>query len=138
MGEIETAVHEPKSKLARPRLTSLDGLRGLVALDVLIHRALLTLASPYYAGTASLGRPAWFATCTPLHILWAGTEAVYLFFVLSGIGLTIPLLRIDNFSWAAYFPKLIVRLYIPVLAAVRLGALTVVAVPRVNALELGP
>ncbi|WP_368259248.1 acyltransferase family protein, partial [Blautia wexlerae] len=75
----------------RFRLRSLDGLRGLAAVIVLVHHALLVipaLAAPYYGQTVQPGLP-WLLVHTPLHLLWAGTEAVYLFFILSGLVLTL-------------------------------------------------
>ncbi|MBX0300973.1 acyltransferase [Cryobacterium sp. 1639] len=131
----------------RPRASgrnhALDGMRGVAAVVVLLHHALLTvpmLSAVYYGQgspmtTWSLG---WFMTHTPLHIVWAGTEAVYLFFILSGLVLTLPVLKSNNFSWRAYYPRRLVRLYVPVLAAVAFGALTIVLVSRSNGTELGP
>lgn len=73
------------------RLTSLDGLRGLAALVVLAHHALLTMSgfsSVYWAEPF----PSWVTpfAYTPLHALWAGQEAVLVFFVLSGAVLMVP------------------------------------------------
>jgi peptidoglycan/LPS O-acetylase OafA/YrhL len=121
---------------ARPgRLPALDGLRGVAALVVLVHHSLLTipaLALAYYpeAGTVAPGTPAWIVTNTPLHVLWAGTEAVYLFFLLSGFVLTLPLLRAHRFPWRTYYPRRIVRLYGPVVCAILLGALLLLVVHR--------
>ena len=124
------------------RLTSLDGLRGVAALVVVLHHALLTvptLASAYYPSTGDVtgGSAYWLLTYTPLHLVWAGTEAVCLFFVLSGIVLTLPVVRTGSFSWSAYYPKRMIRLYGPVLAAVLFGLLLVTAVDRYNADALG-
>ena len=57
---------------------------------------------------------------TPLHLFWAGTEAVYLFFVLSGLVLAFSL-RSSSFHWSSYFPSRFARLYLPVFGAVLLG-----------------
>lgn len=57
-----------------------------------------------------------------------------LFFVLSGVVLTLPALR-PGFSWLAYYPRRVIRLYLPVFAAVALTALLVAAVPRVGSSE---
>ena len=109
------------------RVTSLDGLRGLAAVVVLVHHALLTapvLASAYYGGSVSDASDpvSWALTYTPLHLIWAGTEAVYLFFVLSGVVLTFPVLRSRSFSWLAYYPSRLLRLYGPIVFAVLLGS----------------
>ena len=115
------------------RYASLDGLRGLAALVVLVHHSLLVIpafAAPYYSGEPS-GDSAvvWWLVNSPLHILWAGTEAVYLFFVLSGVVLAIAA-RSTRFSWSAYFPSRLVRLYLPVAAATLFAAITIALVPR--------
>jgi peptidoglycan/LPS O-acetylase OafA/YrhL len=73
----------------------------------------------------------WLFAYTPLHLAWAGSEAVLLFFVLSGIVLTLPALR-SGFSWVGYYPRRVVRLYFPVAAAVGLTALLTFLVPRVS------
>lgn len=112
------------------RLHALDGLRGVAAVIVLVHHSLLTvpaLAAPYYSihvdGFAAI------LAYTPLHLLWAGTEAVYLFFVLSGLVLALSV-GSPRFSWAAYFPSRLVRLYLPVIAAVAFAAVVFAVFPR--------
>ena len=70
---------------------------------------------------------------TPLHLLWAGTEAVYVFFVLSGLVLARSVIRGHPFDWRAYFPSRLARLYLPVLGAVGFAALTILIVPRAGA-----
>lgn len=117
------------------RLRSLDGLRGVAALVVLVHHCLLTvpaLAEPYYQNskTTDGGAPAQAVTYSPLHVFWAGTEAVYVFFVLSGLVLALPVLSYERFSWVRYYPQRLARLYLPVIAAVLFGILTVLLVAR--------
>ena len=119
------------------RLRALDGLRGVAAVVVLLHHAFLTvpvLARPYYV-TEAAARDSplvWALIHTPLHLAWAGTEAVYIFFVLSGLVLALPVLRSASFSWLEYFPRRAARLYLPVAAAVLWGLLLVWRVPRDN------
>ena len=68
------------------RYPQLDSLRGLAALTVVFEHCLridpwlLQGISPWLE---------WAAQSTPLHILWAGGNAVLLFFVLSGLVLTL-------------------------------------------------
>jgi peptidoglycan/LPS O-acetylase OafA/YrhL len=114
------------------RVTSLDGLRGIAALAVLLTHAMLTVPSvaAAYDNGANFGSWDWALTYSPLHIFWAGNEAVYLFFVLSGIVLTIPILKRRSFSWASYYPKRLVRLYLPVWGAIAFGVLVVLFFPR--------
>jgi peptidoglycan/LPS O-acetylase OafA/YrhL len=118
------------------RLHSLDGLRGAAAVVVLIHHALLMvpeLAANYYGENSGrdYGTLTWWATYTPLHLLWEGTAAVYVFFILSGMVLSLPVIGSSKFSWRAYFPQRILRLYLPVWGAVAFAILTIFIFPRV-------
>ena len=90
-------LEEPPNK-TKSRMHSLDGLRGVAALVVVVHHLLLTL--PWFAdrvGLGQLGTKGQFTFSwhnlfeyTPLHILYGGTEAVVIFFVLSGFVLINP------------------------------------------------
>ncbi len=74
------------------RYRSLDGLRGVAALVVVVHHCLLTsivLAATYRGGTTSGWGLSELLTRTPLHLLWDGTGMVLVFFVLSGFVLTL-------------------------------------------------
>ncbi|MWB97962.1 acyltransferase family protein [Agromyces seonyuensis] len=116
---------------ASSRFAGLDGLRGVAALVVAVHHALLTVpafAAPYY-GRPVEGRLVELITLTPVHLLWAGTEAVYLFFVLSGFVLA-KSAQSPRFDWFRYVPSRLVRLYLPVAAAVVFAAVTIALVPR--------
>jgi peptidoglycan/LPS O-acetylase OafA/YrhL len=133
-----SAASPPESPVKR--LRALDGLRGLAALVVVFHHSLLSfpeLAKPYFSESAVHPRWsfAWWMVETPLHALWEGDAAVYVFFILSGIVLTLPALKMHNFSWTAYYPQRLLRLYLPVWAAVALAALTFLVVPRVGSVE---
>ncbi|MGN6610892.1 MAG: acyltransferase family protein [Angustibacter sp.] len=128
---------------SRRRLPALDGLRGVAAFVVLVHHALLTvpvLAAPYYSGRPPAGeqRLAWMLVSTPVHLVWAGTEAVFVFFVLSGLVLTLPVGRaVGSYGWRAYYPRRLVRLYVPVVAAVVLGSLLPLVVTRDGGAAMG-
>src|SRR3954470_23660048 len=104
------------------RLPSLDGLRGLAALVVVVHHCALTvpaLAAQMFGPDNS--SPAWWLAWTPAYLLWAGREAVLVFFVLSGFVLSLPRLSGGKSGrWASYYRKRMVRLYVPVVAAVAL------------------
>lgn len=116
------------------RLQALDGLRGLAAVVVLIHHAMLTIpvfALPYLSDQRVPGGATWVLTHTPLHLLWDGHAAVYIFFVLSGLVLTLPVIeRGREFSWDAYYPQRLLRLYLPVWVAVLLAIGFLTLVPR--------
>ncbi|MCY0905469.1 acyltransferase family protein [Arthrobacter sp. H14-L1] len=113
------------------RSYSLDGLRGVASLVVVLHHSLLVLpqfANAHFGGVvpASLG---WFVY-SPIHAVWAGSEAVYVFFILSGLVLALPVIRGSGFEWRAYYPSRLLRLYLPVYAALGLAVLAAVLLPR--------
>ncbi|MEJ3659246.1 acyltransferase [Actinomycetes bacterium KLBMP 9759] len=116
------------------RLASLDGLRGVAATVVLLHHILLS--QPVFAGpygdpsAAQVGTALWWLTYTPLHLIWAGTEAVFVFFVLSGMVLTLAAAP-GRFSVWSYYPSRIIRLYVPVWVAVAFAAALATVVPPV-------
>ena len=117
----------------RARVYSLDGLRGVAAVVVFVHHAFLTqpaLAEAYRAHPGHLGTVSWLFTHTPLHLLWAGTEAVFVFFVLSGLVLALPASDGGRIDLAAYYPRRLLRLYLPVWAAVVLALGWAAAFPR--------
>lgn len=115
----------------RARDHALDGLRGVAALVVVVHHSLLVtqLFSGPTAGERADPSIAWFVY-SPLHIVWAGGEAVFLFFILSGLVLTLPALRGTRFDWASYYPSRLIRIYLPIWAAVALAAVIVAVFPR--------
>ncbi|WP_291049940.1 acyltransferase [Herbiconiux sp.] len=112
------------------RLPSLDGLRGLAALTVVLgHARLILLADP------ALALPG-------LHQLsegvgTVGNKAVWLFFVLSGLVLTRFATGRPGFDYGAYLLSRLARLYIPVWAALAFTALSILIVPRAANLGLG-
>ena len=128
------------------RLIELDGLRGLAAVIVVIHHCLLTV--PAFArigawpGVVPEEPAARILTQTPLHLLWAGHEAVLVFFVLSGTALVYPVARRHaqrrRFDWIDYVPRRIVRLWLPAAASTALAVALMVLVPRSTAASLGP
>jgi peptidoglycan/LPS O-acetylase OafA/YrhL len=116
---------EPSRTGHRTRVRSLDGLRGVAALVVVVHHVLLVsspaLANPYRSDAAPrppTGSLDWWLSDTPLHIVWAGPEAVIIFFALSGFVLAIPAVRRGG-GWLdrSYYPRRLLRLYLPVWGA---------------------
>lgn len=112
------------------RIRSLDGLRGVAAVVVLVHHSLVSIAplgAVYFGGSAPRGFE-WLVH-SPLHLVWAGPEAVYVFFVLSGLVLTLPALR-RRYDWRSYYPSRLIRLYLPVIGAVLFAVAWALIVPR--------
>ena len=112
---------------------ALDGLRGVAALVVLAGHVLVSsvpaLANGFLSvGTSDVAAVSWALLYTPLHVVWAGAEAVTVFFVLSGYVLTLPVARGRRFRPAAYYPHRVLRLYVPVWGALCIAALAHFAV----------
>jgi peptidoglycan/LPS O-acetylase OafA/YrhL len=118
------------------RVRSLDGLRGLAAAVVAVHHALLCLAplSLVYLepDKVAKGSRTWWFGFTPLHAVWAGGEAVYLFFVLSGLVLARPWIDRRAGTWFAYYLKRVPRLYLPATASVVVALATIWMVKRIS------
>lgn len=116
--------------MASRRISSLDGLRGIAAFVVLIRHSVMLIptVSDESQGSQREGLVWWF-TYTPIHVLWAGPEAVVVFFVLSGFVLTRSA-DSRSFTWSRYYPSRLLRLYLPVLGALVVAAATIALVPR--------
>lgn len=119
------------------RVRSLDGLRGIAAAIVVVHHLLLTQTplarSALDPHARQAGSAAWWLTYTPLHLVWAGQEAVFIFFVLSGFVLALPATRATRGSGLdlrSYYPRRLVRLYLPVWGAVAFAGITLLLVTR--------
>ncbi|HEY2812487.1 MAG TPA: acyltransferase [Acidimicrobiales bacterium] len=113
-----------------PRDHSLDGLRGVAALVVVVHHTLLASAAavdPYQSLTVVPTSLSWLVY-TPLHLLYGGGEAVIVFFVLSGYVLTLSARR--PMAWGSYYVRRALRLYLPVWGALVFAALAIMIVPR--------
>ncbi|MEV8133607.1 acyltransferase [Pseudarthrobacter oxydans] len=116
------------------RYKALDGLRGLAAVVVVVHHCLLVspqLADAVDGTSGPLHLWVAWLTYSPLHLIWAGKEAVYVFFILSGFVLTLPFLRAARPRWTAYYTKRIVRIYLPAWAALVFALILAWLFPRV-------
>ncbi|CAN5298732.1 hypothetical protein BH09ACT1_BH09ACT1_04810 [soil metagenome] len=102
------------------RRNELDAVRGLAALSVLVFHILSVNSSQLALGITLAPVEGWLAnvfTYSPLHVIWLGSEAVWLFFVLSGFVLSRSASR-PSFECNVYFPSRLVRLYLPVFGAI--------------------
>lgn len=95
-------------------MRELDSLRGLAAFTVVIHH--FVLMWPQWL--PSLGISEFHALpITVVYPLYAGHEAVMLFFVLSGLVLSLPYLRRRNQSYPIFLARRTLRIYGPYLGA---------------------
>jgi peptidoglycan/LPS O-acetylase OafA/YrhL len=69
---------------------------------------------------------------SPLHIFWAGREAVILFFVLSGFVLALPFLSPTRPGYVAYSFKRVCRIYIPYITAMILAVVAFNITPKIS------
>lgn len=108
------------------RIRSLDGLRGIAAGVVVMNHVILASVPALGAVGSIDGAKVHLTTLglllarTPLALFWSGPEFVIVFFVLSGFVLTVQVLD-RGATWSAYYPSRLLRLYLPVWAAIVLA-----------------
>jgi len=124
-----------RSKSSQTRVTQLDGLRGIAALVVVACHVVSTLpgigAAVSGNRSAGLSTAETWAVFSPLHVLWNGTPAVHVFFVLSGFVLVLPFTRPGAArSWAQYYAKRFFRLYLPAWASLAVAVALILLIPR--------
>lgn len=113
------------------RLTALDGLRGVAAIVVVLYHLFLVAESVLRRqGGSGVGSPLWFMSQTPLKLMTAGSEAVLVFFVLSGLVVALPALKPGSFSWSGFLSGRLARLYLPVWVSIVIGTLLIWLIPR--------
>jgi peptidoglycan/LPS O-acetylase OafA/YrhL len=89
------------------RIIELDSIRGLAALSVVLGHILYVLPP----------LPT-IVQYSPIRVLWAGHEAVILFFILSGFVLSMPFINRKEIKYTGFLIKRIFRIYIPYIIAV--------------------
>lgn len=123
------------------RLASLDGLRGFAAVIVVFWHASLTLplaqsvprlvgASPRTSETTVPGTVQWWLFDTPLRIFTMGENAVTVFFVLSGLVLSLAVFRGASLDVWNYYPRRFLRLWLPSAASIALVVVISLLIPR--------
>ena len=124
-----------RSNSGSTRVTQLDGLRGIAALVVVVCHVLSTLPGignvVYGDRSAGLNTAETWVVFSPLHVLWNGTPAVHVFFVLSGFVLVLPFTRPGAAGkWAQYYAKRFFRLYLPAWASLVVAVVLMLSIPR--------
>ncbi len=117
---------------SRGRLVALDGLRGIAALVVVFHHV-YQIARPFLEpekNAWAVGTLWWLISSTPIKLLSAGSEAVLVFFVLSGLVVPLAASKGRGFSWSGFLTARFVRLCLPVWASLALAALSINLIPR--------
>jgi peptidoglycan/LPS O-acetylase OafA/YrhL len=131
VAEHQTALSD-RSEPFSGRLIALDGLRGIAALVVVLHH-IYQIARPFIEPTVHAWVPGslwWFISATPIKLLSAGSEAVLVFFVLSGVVVPLPLLAKGARAWFGFFCARIVRLYLPVWASLVFAGTLIAVTPH--------
>ncbi|PZR24713.1 MAG: hypothetical protein DI535_21195 [Citrobacter freundii] len=107
------------------RIESMDSLRGIASLQVVIGHALLIIPAFTVAvlgkepvpGESFVNAVAF----SPIHLVWAAHEAVILFFVMSGFVLAIPFYKKKKLQFGGFVVKRFFRIYVPYIAVLLLG-----------------
>ncbi len=109
------------------RIEALDSVRGIAAVIVVIHHCFLV--QPVYSNfffshykTNAGGVISSIFLHSPLRIVWAGYEAVTLFYVLSGLVLALPWIEGRPVEYRTFAIRRMCRLYIPYAVAILFAA----------------
>lgn len=102
------------------RYPALESLRGIAALIVVIHHHLLTFPEIYPYLVGATGLVGWLMY-SPLHLIWAGGEAVIFFFLLSGFVLSLGVWRGTQLDMQLFIVRRIWRIWLPFMVAVTLA-----------------
>jgi peptidoglycan/LPS O-acetylase OafA/YrhL len=121
------------------RYQELDSLRGIAALTVVFNHFINVVPSIYNANFSNglSGYLLKVFTFSPVHIIWAGHEAVILFFVLSGFVLSLPFLNNKQGPYKDFLIKRLFRIYIPYIVAISIAIILRVLISRNGIDELG-
>ena len=105
---MQAEEHLLQERSAGPRFLQLDAMRGIAAVCVVFHHWRLA----FYAGVLHF----WLVP------IFSGTQAVMLFFVLSGFVLSLPYLDGKRRPYWPYLIRRFWRIYVPFAAAVGIAA----------------
>lgn len=110
------------------RIGSLDSMRGIAALVVVIFHCLISF--PIFHNATYQGfYENWFikiSNITPLNLIWAGNQAVLLFFILSGYVLSLPFLKRTQPNYFIFAVKRFFRIYVPYIVVMFISVLLLI------------
>ena len=106
------------------RSSSLDGVKGLAALTVVVLHFVSTFHDTQFAQYAWVDRALGVLAYTPISALWAGSSAVALFFILSGYALH-RMFSVATLTYAGYAVRRIIRLWLPYVATLAVAAISI-------------
>jgi peptidoglycan/LPS O-acetylase OafA/YrhL len=119
------------------RYEELDALRGVAALTVVFNHFLNVIPVVLNANLVTSSTMMKLLKFSPFHILWAGHEAVVLFFILSGFVLALPFKNGSFVSYKNFVIKRFCRIYIPYIASICTAILLKKIVSRNGIEDLG-
>jgi peptidoglycan/LPS O-acetylase OafA/YrhL len=105
------------TSLTSKRFNQLDALRGIAALTVVFDHCMRVIPGAGSGETAH-GTALKLAKFTPLHIVWAGHQAVMFFFVLSGFVLSLPFHSGRSDPYGTFVIRRICRIWIPYIVVI--------------------
>jgi peptidoglycan/LPS O-acetylase OafA/YrhL len=106
------------------RSSSLDGVRGLAALSVVLLHILSIFQDTEIPEYAWVNHALDALAYTPIAALWAGSSAVVLFFILSGYALH-RMFSPGRMTYAGYVARRITRLWLPYAVTLILASLSI-------------
>ena len=96
------------------RIEIFDGMRGLAAVVVLIYHVLNWSPVGYAAGKFEFINEGWrWFTQSPLKIVWAGNEAVIVFYLIAGFVIAKPYIDGRSIHFGEFVEKRFTRLVLP-------------------------
>lgn len=111
-----------QSDSAGTRSQALDGLRGLATLSVMVLHYTQIFRDTGFSQFATFSRYMQILSGTPIALIWGGSQAVTLFFILSGFVLY-RMIAATPMNYLSYAARRVIRLWVPYFAVINVAAL---------------